>query len=79
MVDAYAARLLSFGRMDDADYVVVVNEYGQHSIWLSDTSLPTGWRVVGTPAKKSECLNHISALWTDMSPAAVPANDAARR
>ena len=54
---------------DDRDYLVVVNDEEQYSIWLADKKpVPNGWRVVGEPAKKAACLKHIGEVWTDMRP-----------
>ena len=53
---------------DDRDYVVVVNEEEQYSIWLALHAVPRGWTVVGAPAKKQACLDRIGELWTDMLP-----------
>ncbi|GAB3979279.1 MbtH family protein [Plantactinospora veratri] len=53
---------------DDRRYTVVVNDEEQYSIWLADRELPAGWREVGRTGSKSECLEHISEVWTDMRP-----------
>jgi MbtH protein len=53
---------------DTRSYFVVVNEEEQYSIWLAGRELPNGWRNVGAPASKSECLARIKELWTDMRP-----------
>ena len=53
---------------DDRDYLVVVNDEEQYSIWLADRPVPNGWRTVGKAAKKAECLKHIGEVWTDMRP-----------
>ena len=53
---------------DNRDYVVVVNDEEQYSIWLADRPVPNGWRTVGDRRKKAECLAHIGELWTDMRP-----------
>ena len=53
---------------DNRDYVVVVNDEEQYSIWLADRPVPNGWRLVGGKRKKAECLKHIGEVWTDMRP-----------
>lgn len=53
---------------DERDYVVVLNEEEQYSIWLADRPLPNGWRKVGDPGKKPACLKYIAEVWTDMRP-----------
>jgi MbtH protein len=53
---------------DLRDYVVVVNDEEQYSIWLSDKPVPNGWRTVGKSGQKAECLAYIKEVWTDMRP-----------
>jgi len=52
-------------------YFVVKNLEEQFSIWPDSKELPAGWRVVGEPATKSECLARIEEVWTDMRPLTV--------
>jgi MbtH protein len=52
-------------------YVVVLNDEEQYSIWPADRGLPAGWRAEGTEGSKSECLDHIEQVWTDMRPASI--------
>ena len=55
--------------LDDArDYVVVLNDEEQYSIWLADRPVPNGWRIVGNRAKKGDCLKAVGEMWTDMRP-----------
>ena len=59
------------GGENDADgklYRVVVNHEEQYSIWPADRELPLGWREEGKSGTKTDCLNHIEAVWTDMIP-----------
>lgn len=56
---------------DTRDYLVVLNDEEQYSIWLSDKSLPSGWRAEGTSGSKETCLDHIERVWTDMRPLSV--------
>jgi MbtH protein len=54
---------------DDArQYQVVVNDEEQYSIWPADRELPAGWRAAGVTGVKSECLDYITKVWTDMRP-----------
>jgi MbtH protein len=54
---------------DDRTYLVVVNEEEQYSIWLDDgRPVPDGWRPEGFKGIKSECLDHVEKVWTDMRP-----------
>jgi len=58
--------------MDETDdllrYKVVVNHEEQYSIWPEDRDSPLGWSEVGVNGSKSECLDHIEKVWTDMRP-----------
>ena len=49
-------------------YKVVVNQEEQYSIWPSDRENALGWRDAGKSGIKSECLNYIKEVWTDMRP-----------
>jgi MbtH protein len=50
------------------DYVVVLNDEEQYSIWPEGKALPAGWRAGGYQGPKDACLNHIKNVWTDMRP-----------
>jgi MbtH protein len=64
---------MSADALDDetARYLVVVNDEEQYSIWSAGQPVPAGWRPVGDAGSKAECLDRISALWTDMRPASL--------
>ncbi|WP_456046650.1 MbtH family protein [Streptomyces parvulus] len=49
-------------------HIVVINEEEQYSIWPEGKAVPAGWRAVGDPAPKQQCLEYIEAHWTDMRP-----------
>lgn len=53
---------------DNTVYRVAVNHEGQYSIWPADRELPHGWKDEGKHGTKSECLDHIEGIWTDMRP-----------
>jgi MbtH protein len=55
-------------REDSRQYSVVVNDEGQYSIWPVDGPPLRGWRTVGGPKSRAECLSDIETLWTDMRP-----------
>jgi MbtH protein len=56
---------------DDRRYLVVINDEEQYSIWFADRELPAGWRTEGTEGTRTECLEHIGQVWTDMRPRSV--------
>lgn len=49
-------------------YKVVVNHEEQYSIWPADRENALGWRDAGKSGIKSECLDYIKEVWTDMRP-----------
>ncbi|MEV7426546.1 MULTISPECIES: MbtH family protein [unclassified Streptomyces] len=52
----------------DARYLVVVNDEAQYSLWPAFAEVPAGWTVALPAASRQECLDHITAHWTDMRP-----------
>ncbi|GAA3013188.1 MbtH family protein [Actinokineospora diospyrosa] len=53
------------------EFVVVVNDEEQYSVWAAGRELPAGWRASGFSGPRQACLDHIDQVWTDMRPASV--------
>jgi MbtH protein len=53
---------------EDVIFAVVVNHEEQYSLWPAGREPPKGWRRVGGPGTKAECLRRIEEVWTDMRP-----------
>ncbi|WP_327070392.1 MbtH family protein [Kitasatospora sp. NBC_01250] len=53
---------------DDAQYQVLVNDEGQHSLWPVAIEVPAGWTARFGPAAREACLAHVEEHWTDMRP-----------
>jgi MbtH protein len=53
---------------DQTEFIVVMNEEEQYSIWPSYKAIPAGWRDVGRRGNKADCLAYIETAWTDMRP-----------
>lgn len=53
---------------DDATYLVLVNDEGQHSLWPAFAEVPAGWTIVHPEAGRQECLDYIETNWTDLRP-----------
>lgn len=53
---------------DSTIYKVVVNHEEQYSLWPSYRENAPGWRDAGKEGTKSECLDYIKEVWTDMRP-----------
>jgi MbtH protein len=52
----------------DANYIVLINGEGQHSLWPFLADVPDGWEVVFGEAGRQECLDFIEGSWRDMRP-----------
>ncbi|MGC0342550.1 MbtH family protein [Streptomyces sp. SLBN-8D4] len=53
---------------DQATYLVLRNEEGQHSLWPSFVEVPAGWQTVHGRADRQSCLDYVNEHWTDMRP-----------
>ena len=56
---------------DTREYLVVVNDEEQYSIWFAGRDIPDGWRADGKRGMKAECLAYIDEVWTDMRPLSI--------
>lgn len=56
-----------------ADYRVLVNDEGQHSLWPDFAPVPAGWEVIHGPAARQECAEFVERSWTDMRPRSLAA------
>lgn len=53
---------------ENAEYMVLVNEEGQYSLWPTFREAPAGWTATGPRGKRQVCLDWIEETWTDMRP-----------
>jgi MbtH protein len=53
---------------DSTIYKVVINHEEQYSIWPAHRENALGWKDAGKSGTKSECLEYIKEVWTDMRP-----------
>ncbi len=53
---------------DTRQYRVVVNQEEQYSVWFEDKAIPEDWADTGFLGTKTECLNYIYKVWTDLRP-----------
>jgi MbtH protein len=53
---------------EDANYFVLINDEGQHSLWPVFADVPDGWKIIFGEEKRQECLDFIEKNWTDMRP-----------
>ncbi|MEU3692135.1 MbtH family protein [Streptomyces narbonensis] len=61
----------------DAEYLVLVNDENQHSLWPADIEVPDGWTAVHGATSRQGCLDYVDTYWTDMRPASLIAETAA--
>ena len=61
---------MAFDR-EDTQFLVVINEEQQYSIWPEFKAVPQGWSAEAAAASKADCLAYIEAHWTDMRPASL--------
>jgi len=55
---------------DNAQYLVLRNSAGQHSLWPRSNDVPDGWIPVLGPEPRVACVEYVEAHWTDMRPIA---------
>ncbi len=53
---------------DDAQFYVLINEEGEHSLWPVFASVPSGWTIAYGPSARQACLGYVESHWTDMRP-----------
>ena len=53
---------------DKRTYIVLVNHEEQYCLWLQTIAIPDGWRATGKMGTKTECLDYVREVWTDMRP-----------
>ncbi|MCK9899587.1 hypothetical protein CC117_16055 [Parafrankia colletiae] len=51
------------------DYLVLVNDELQHSLWPASIAAPAGWTIAHGPADRIACLGYVRKNWTDIRPA----------
>lgn len=61
-------RMTLTSESNEENFLVVINDEEQYSIWLAEKPVPAGWRAVGKRGSKADCLEYIESVWTDMRP-----------
>jgi uncharacterized protein YbdZ (MbtH family) len=56
---------------EESTYLVLVNDENQHSLWPALAEVPAGWTAVHNEDTRENCLEYVSAHWTDMRPASL--------
>jgi MbtH protein len=52
----------------DVDFVVVMNDEQQHSLWPAPVAVPAGWTVSHGPATRADCVGYVREHWADIRP-----------
>jgi MbtH protein len=47
----------------EGDWLVVVDDSGQHALWRSFLDLPAGWRIVHSGPDRDGALDHVERNW----------------
>lgn len=53
---------------ENGEFLVLVNNEGQHSLWPTQFDIPAGWRTIGPRGNQQTCMAWIDENWTDMRP-----------
>ena len=64
---------------ESAEYLVLVNQEGQYSLWPAFRDVPAGWAATGPRGKRQECLEWIERCWTDSREGACGGTEAERK
>jgi MbtH protein len=52
----------------DGEFLVLVNDEGQHSLWPSFCDVPQGWEIAHDRDTRAACLDYVERNWTDLRP-----------
>lgn len=53
---------------ESGEFLVLVNNEDQHSLWPTFSEVPAGWQIKFGPASRTDSLTFIEENWTDMRP-----------
>ena len=59
---------MSVDQEDTEEYICLINEEEQYSLWFAWKEIPSGWKQVGPKGKKEKVLAYVKENWTDMRP-----------
>ena len=51
-----------------AQFLVLVNDEGQHSLWPAFAEVPAGWSIAHDRDTRTACLDYVNEHWTDLRP-----------
>ena len=50
------------------EYICLVNDSDQYSLWPSWKEIPNGWKRIGPKGNKEIILTYVKETWVDMTP-----------
>lgn len=53
---------------ENGEFLALVNDEGQFSLWPAFAVVPEGWTVAREKDTRQACLDFIEEQWTDMRP-----------
>ena len=53
---------------EEGEFLVLVNDEGQHSLWPVQFDIPEGWNQTGPRGTRQACLQWVDENWTDLRP-----------
>ncbi|MEU1087773.1 MbtH family protein [Streptomyces sp. NPDC005576] len=56
---------------NEAEFYVLVNAEGQHSLWPAFAEVPAGWNQVFGPGARQDAVEYVEREWTDLRPASL--------
>ena len=56
------------------DWIVLVNQEGQYSLWPATRPVPLGWRPAACRGTRDECIRYVDAVWVDTRPESLRAD-----
>lgn len=51
---------------DTAEFYVLIDDEGAHSLWPTFAAVPTGWQIVHGAASRVDCLDYFETHWFDI-------------
>lgn len=48
---------------EKGEFLVLINDVGQHSLWPGQFPIPPGWNATGPRGGRKECLDWIDLHW----------------
>ncbi|MGK4582314.1 MbtH family protein [Kitasatospora sp. HPMI-4] len=56
---------------ENSDYLVLINDEQQYSLWPAFAAIPQGWTVALDRSARAQCAEYIRTHWSDLRPRSV--------